>query len=433
MFKRLWQEPSKTLQGIIVLSVLIRLSASLYVGNEVVEFPGTFDQISYHNLALRVMDGYGFSFGELWWPATPAGEPTAHWSFLYTLYLVLVYTVINSPLVARMIQAVIVGTLMPLLVYRLSKHLFPEKDLGTKVGLFAAFGVSVYVYFFYYAVMLMTESFYITAILWSFDIALNIRRHPKTHTTTDWIWLGVAMGTAVLLRQLFLLFVPFFLLWLWWSTRPPLSRTVIPVAITILFMLPFTMRNYAAFGKVVPLNTNSGFAFFWGNHPIYGTKFTPILPDNNYYALIPEELLDLNEAELESELLTRGLGFIFDDIGRYIVLSISRIPHYFVFWPSSESSTLSNISRVGSFGVFLPFMLGGLFLSFRQLPAKWLDKLKSPFVLLYLFMLVYTGIHVLTWTLIRYRLPLDALLLIFAGYAFLQLAEKWQKQPEEAL
>jgi hypothetical protein len=41
--------------------------------------------------------------------------------------------------------------------------------------------------------------------------------------------------------------------------------------------------------------------------------------------------------------------------------------------------------------------------------------------LVYLFLLLYTGIHILTWTLIRYRLPVDAVLLAFAGLALLDL------------
>jgi hypothetical protein len=41
---------------------------------------------------------------------TAAGAPTAQWSFLYTLYLVVVYGLFGiHPLEARLIQAVIVG------------------------------------------------------------------------------------------------------------------------------------------------------------------------------------------------------------------------------------------------------------------------------------------------------------------------------------
>ena len=191
-------------------------------------------------------------------------------------------------------------------------------------------------------------------------------------------------------------------------------------------IVPWTIRNYQAFDRIVPLNTNSGFAFFWGNHPRYGTQFIPILPSGEYYRMIPEELQaqGLNEAEMDSALLSEALKIIAADPGRYVLLSLSRIPTYFMFWPSGDSSTVSNISRVGSFGVFLPFMLYGLFLTLKQSFASWRERLASPFTLLFLFMLVYSGIHILTWTLIRYRIPVDIILVIFAGYGLLDLAER---------
>ena len=76
---------------------------------------------------------------------------------------------------------------------------------------------------------------------------------------------------------------------------------------------------------------------------------------------------------------------------------------------------MSNLNRVLSFGLYLPFMLAGLFLSF----SHW-----RSFVVLYLFMITHTAIHLLTWPAPRYRLPVDAVLIIFAGLAFLELAQR---------
>ncbi len=96
-------------------------------------------------------------------------------------------------------------------------------------------------------------------------------------------------------------------------------------------ILPFTAYNYARFGRFVLLNTNSGYAFFWGNHPIYGTHFVPILTPEmgSYQDLIPPEVRNLDEAALDQELMRRGLQFVIDDPGRYLLLSLSRIPVLF--------------------------------------------------------------------------------------------------------
>jgi hypothetical protein len=139
--------------------------------------------------------------------------------------------------------------------------------------------------------------------------------------------------------------------------------------------------------------------------------------DPSYQSLIPNELLTLNEAELEQALLERGIGFVREDFGRYLLLSLSRTVDYFEFWPSAESGLVSNIARVFSFGILWPFMAFGFF---YHLGRAFTTNLQ----ILYLFVVFYTVIHLLTWTLIRYRLPIDAVLMPFAAFSILFLLEK---------
>lgn len=421
---------AQPLPFILTVAVLLRVAIALAMGDTVVALPGIFDQVSYHNLALRVVGGHGFSFGELWWPITPADAPTAHWSFLYTLYLSLVYILFGPhPLAARVTQAVIVGVLHPYITFHIGEKLFSKT-----VGLVAAGITAVYVYFFYYGAALMTEPFYITAILFSlyFGIRLSENLDRKLDTNLG-VSLGISLGITVLLRQVFLLFIPFLFLWIWIvrirrRVELPLLPSLVSILLTIAFILPASLYNYSRFDRFVLLNTNSGYAFFWGNHPIHGTKFIPILPTETYQEMIPEEVRSLDEAALDQELLKRGIQFVTDDPGRYLLLSLSRIPPYFMFWYSADSSTLSNISRIGSFGLFLPFMLYGLWLSVKANTGaqgnRFLNLLFSPQGLLMLFAVVYSGVHILTWTLIRYRLPVDAVLIPFAGLALAELAQR---------
>jgi hypothetical protein len=437
--------PLRILALIVVVSVAARLGAALILGGGVETLPGISDQVSYHMLAQQVVSGHGFTVAADWWPLTRAGEATAHWSYLYTLYLALFYAVFGvQPLLPRLVQAVIVGAVWPILAYRIGRRVAGERA-GERVGLIAAAWSAAYGYFAYYAAALMTEPFFITAILWSVDLMLDLAaRRPQFRR---YALLGLAIGTAVLLRQLFLVVVPVLLAWLWaarniaafgvsgstsastststsgstststsTSIGARLARAALSLAYPIcslavvgLMILPWTIRNAQAFGQFVMLNTNAGFAFYWANHPAQGTQFAGLLAsDQAYLDLVPAELRGLNEAALDSALLRLGLAFVTDDPGRYALLSLSRVPAFFMFWPSSDSGLISNVVRVLSFGVALPFMLYGLI---AALPAwrRWLP--------LYLFAAVYTVIHLLSWALVRYRLPVDALLLIFAAYA----------------
>ncbi|MGE5224692.1 MAG: glycosyltransferase family 39 protein, partial [Omnitrophica WOR_2 bacterium] len=421
---------NRILLSILFLSVLFRTAAAVYMGNQVVDLPGTADQISYHNLALRVLGGHGFSFGQDWWPATPANAPTAHWSFLYTFYLVFVYMLFGAhPVIARLIQAVLVGILQPLLVYLIGRRVFNQP-----VALISAAIAALYAYFIYYGGTLMTESFYITAILCSLYLAMLLATDKKTAMVNQTIprdlilalLLGLSLGIAVLLRQLYGLFIPLLFAWIWWVGRKVANKHLaLPILIAgevlVFMILPFTLYNTIRFGHFVLLNTNSGFAFFWGNHPVYGTHFLPLLPD--YHALIPKELLSLDEAALDQALLLRGFQFVISDPARFILLSISRVPVFFMFWPTSGSGLISNIARVASFGIFWPFMLYGVIRTFAYRP-RTMDKKMYMAILLIGFVVIYTGIHLLSWALVRYRLPVDMALIFFAGVA---LADLWER------
>ena len=437
------------LGAILLVSVVVRLAASIVVGDEVVVLPGIADQISYHTLALRLLGGYGFTFGQQWWPITAAGTPTAHWSYLYTLYLFVVYGVFGAhPLAARLIQSLVAGVLMPWLTYRLARRVVPwtttEPDQPHWPALVAAAWSALYIYFIYYTAALMTEAFFMVGVLWSLDCTLRLadRRLATGETTRPavgwltWAELGLALAITTYLRQTMLLVVPALLVWLalleilaaggslgarlgaaW---RNLAGGVIAAMAVLFLLIAPATVFNYRQFHRFVLLNTNAGYAFFWANHPIYGDHFVAILPNNIPYTdLIPADLrsLNTNEAALESALMQRGVGFVLADPARYIRLSISRIPVYFLFWPTSDSGFLSNAARVASFGLALPFMLAGLALwaaDWRRAGGRGFAARGS---LLVLFCAVYSLIHLLSWALTRYRLPVDAVGLIFAGRA----------------
>lgn len=407
---------------IIAGSVLLRVLASLYLGNQVEVMPGIADQVTYHTLSQRVLNGFGFTFDVPWWPATAAGEPTAHWSYLYTYYLMVVYKFFGvNPIIARLIQAIINGILQPLILYRMTKSIFSSRP-----ALIAAAWISVYVYIIYYTAALMTEAWYITLVLAVIYMAIKLQKNIQP--LRNYLLFGLLIGFVVLLRQVFLLFVPFLFVWILWSKRKSgfkktFLKLVLSGGVLLIMILPFTIYNFQRFDKFILLNTNAGFAFFWANNPVYGTHFEGILPEDmgNYRDLLPLELKGLDEAALDSELLKRGLSYVAQNPGKYILLSLSRIPVLFEFWPSSDSSLISNVSRVLSFAIALPFMLLGVYQALSRIRITKSDFLESPVSLLLLFALVYCGIHILTWSLVRYRLPVDALFLSFAGLALYNL------------
>lgn len=413
---RRWRT-EQVLVVILIISVLLRLGAAVYLGDSV---PSGKDETSYSVLASRVAAGYGYSFPERWYPFAEANEPTSHWSFLYTALVAAIYWLVGvHPLAVRLVGAVLGGVLLPWMVYRLARRALPDRR---RVALLAAGCAAIYAYFILFAAQLMTETFFITCVLWSLErgLALDLRLGQTGRGALDVaVGLGISLGLATLFRQSIMPWIAVLLLWLLWRgyRQGRLKRALWAGAgagfVVLAMVLPFTVRNYIVYGDFLLLNSNAGYAMYSAQHPLHGTNFQAFTA-----AQLPADLLSVaeNEAQWDRLLMARGFQFIVDDPLRYVQLSASRIADFFMFWPSPESVLINNIGRVASFALFLPVMIYGLWLS----RSHWREL-----QLLYLFMIFYTVMHLLTWAMIRYRLPVDAVLLVFAALALARLSAAW--------
>jgi hypothetical protein len=297
---------------------------------------------------------------------------------------------------------------------------------------------AIYGYFVLFGARIMTESFYIAAILWTLDLALALREKlaaPTWHMgRAEWVTalsLGASLGLATLLRQAALPWIAILFFWLLLvASRPARSsrdllRRALPLLVaglTVLaFILPFTLRNYRVFGHFLLLNSNTGYAMYSAQHPMHGADFQPFAAAPLPPAIEPHTL---NEAQWDRELMARGLAFVLAEPGRYLRLSASRLLDYLEFWPT-ETSLLHNVGRFLSFTLFLPWFVAGFWLAARR---AWRDCPHffafccRPEALLFLFAAFYSLLHILTWAMPRYRLPVDAVAMPFAALALANAA-----------
>lgn len=394
---------------VVAFGIAVRLILAVVLGDRADPVSGATDQYSYDVLARRVLAGHGFSFPMAWYPFTPPDKPTAHWSYLYTLYLTGIYGVFgHHPLAARIVQALLSG-LGPWLTFLIGRRLF-----GPWSGLAAAALHASYAYFIFFNVALMTQTFYIIALLAVLSLALRMLDNCAFR---DWVLLGLLLGVGTLLRQTLLLFTPALLAWLVWMRRERTGWTapLTTLAVVAALILPWTIRNYIAFGDFLLLNSNGGFFFYSSNHPDQGVHFDP-----NYVAPIPAHLAALSEPALDRALYREAAGFIVANPPRFLRLTLSRVAEHFWLLPSRTSTALSNLARLCSFTLYLPFMVAGFFLSFRW----W--RVCLP---LYGYIGFDTALHLISWSAPRYRLPSDALLIIFAGLAATHLAMRLWPSP----
>ena len=117
--------------------------------------------------------------------------------------------------------------------------------------------------------------------------------------------------------------------WLLWqgyrvgNLRRALVSTSTSALTLALCILPFTIRNYRAYGDFLLLNSNAGYAMYSAQHPMHGTSFQEYAA-----APLPADLAGqgLTEAQWDKALMRRGIGFVLAEPGRYALLSLSRVP-----------------------------------------------------------------------------------------------------------
>jgi 4-amino-4-deoxy-L-arabinose transferase-like glycosyltransferase len=400
---------------ILLLALLSRIVTAVWLGDEMEVLPagGTHDQVTYDMLAHRVAEGYGFTFPTYWYPWVKPDTETAYFSGTMVLHLALIYKIFGyHPLIARILYAFL-GTAVCYFLYKIGQQLFDERT-----GLIAAALAAGYAYLILYSAALLTEMPFIFFLLLALHLALKLDAQSRI---LEWVVYGLALSGLLLFRMAVMPFVVFILIYTAFKLHTGLQKLyklAIPVIVIVTSILPWTYRNYRLFNRFMLLESQFGHVFWNGNHPDRDLEF-----EVSWVAPIPEDLRQLNEADLTYALLHRGISNVLSNPGRFIVLTLNRIKVFFQFWPSSNSSTISNFARVMSFGICLPFMIYGLVLSLK----KW-----QKYILLYAFVVIHCSIYIVSWVMIRYRSPADTVLLLFAAYGindiYSRLTKYWQNQ-----
>lgn len=184
----------------------------------------------------------------------------------------------------------------------------------------------------------------------------------------------------------------------------------VTAALYCLLMSPWWLRNYAALGAFVPFTTSATHNLYMGNsrhNPNVGT-YGPALPaDWSFHrgvdlAAIPGEL-DRSRAYRDAAIET-----IVADPRDFLRRAWIKLTTYWNLLPNAPQFQAPVYRIVGllSFGPVLLFTLVCLFQQRSQI------ALLLPF---YLIVAYFTALHVITIASIRYRLPLEPLMIVLAA------------------
>jgi len=393
--------------------VAARIGFGIYAARHVDQ--SLLDVQTYTRIAQNILDGHGFSL-------VPP-HPTVFVAPLYPAALALVRYVTGSFSSMIAIQAIL-WVAVALLVQSIG-----EKWLDRRSARLASLFVLLHPELIAISAFLYSETLFVTflyAALAALAIAATAAK-PKALLCT--LAASALLGLATLTRPVTLYFVPLAaaLPFFWREHLGWKGATQVAVLALLGFAVvvaPWSLRNRARTGSLVPVATGGGTALWIGNYQPF---------DGEYRYQQTRELMDrltsgLSEVEAD-RLLTKmaiqgmrqrpveAMKLLAKKLWRYWLRSYEKLPD-----GRPRHWTVTGIGLQLLHLVLLSLAALGLWLSRR----RW--RIMLPFLLLVLYM---TAIHSLSLPVPRYRLPLLPGLLLFAAAGLLSIydrakARRWE-------
>ena len=245
-------------------------------------------------------------------------------------------------------------------------------------------------------------------------LTLCISESPKI-----FLWLAYALlwAIAILTNPSLAIALPFLLLWAARRARNLIRLSwrvpALAFALIILCCLPWTLRNYAAFHRLIPIRSSLPFELWIGNndlfdeHAVGGLQRITRFEETRNYAQLGESAYLQQKSRL-------AFSFIRQKPALFLRLTARRI---IATWTGTEHP-FADFLRADSFLVRVVIACN-LFLALGTILGFWfLARSKNPFFFpLAVFPLLYPLIFYLTHTSLRYRHPIDPLLIFFTAAA----------------
>ncbi len=412
------QNSKKNLPKIIVL--LLVIGFSLRVG--FIVFSKSYvdpHDWEYGDIARNIVAGNGYARIT---SADGTLELTSSHAPLYPYLLSIFYHLGQKPWTYLTIQLVQVflSLITVVILYKIALLLFTRT-----VALLTAFGVSVYPPFVYYCAKLVPTTIFLCLLSLTLLLVLEHRKNDVTYIISS----GIALGLSLVCDPLAFALFPALIVWYFIQKKIPLGNILSLMFISLVLLVPWTVRNYSVHGQIVPVTTQFGINFWIGNNPnatgtdyykVYSAEkglfilMTETLPPNTQ-----QQLKSMSEIERSQFFFNQGLKFIRYSPGKFFKLLFKKTYLYWWFAPSEIAASTDIAKYRGIYTIFYAplLILGilGIALSLRQSYVK-----RASLIFLTIFFI--SSIYILTHVgLMRYRVPLEAYLIMFASFAVMTL------------
>jgi hypothetical protein len=361
------------------------------------------------NIALALSEGHGYA--NLFRRNT---GPTAWLAPVYPFLLSLIFRVFGPLTLSSFFAAALLNALFS------AAATIPLYDIGRRLGGTAVAAGAAWLWVVLPAgVMMPFEWIWDTSLsaLLAITLVWLTLRITKASGLELWIVYGLLWGLALLTNPALGVALPFLLAWAALRARRLSATTWLApgVSLVMIFLcaLPWSVRNYERFHRVIPIRSSLPFELWIGNndifdeHAVHGIQRITRYEETHRYA-------ELGENAYLDEKLRLARSFIEQKPALYAVLTGRRI---LATWAGTEHP-LADFLRADSLLVRVIFTVN-LVLTLGTLAGlAVLLFAKNPWALpLAVLPIFYPLIYYLSHTSLRYRHPIDPLLVLLTVFA----------------
>ena len=286
------------LVGVLVVALGLRVTYLQVTG--IWHRPPEHDGIEYDFLAVHLLDGEGFSLAD--------GEPYGFRPPGLPVVMALLYAVFGQSYLAVRLMNVVLGALTCLPIYYFTKRVW-----RWQTGVIAALGVAAHPLLIYFTGMIYPESLIIFLIAIVFLLANWAMASGRIAAMVP---LGLVSAVLIYVRPSLLLFGLGHVVWVWFSRETIRKRLVaggVLVAVILLLIVPWSVRNWIVFDEFIWMATEGGVTFWASNNPLATGGWVEPSPETWLGPDPPRDLRGwpgLTETESEARFIAAGVEWI---------------------------------------------------------------------------------------------------------------------------
>jgi hypothetical protein len=255
--------------------------------------------------------------------------------------------------------------------------------------------------------------------LWMALLVLATLKLRGSGRLAAWIGYGALWAVGALINPSLLGILPFLTLWAIWPLAPARAAKLAAASALIFLacLAPWTIRNYVVFHKLIPLRSNFGLELLLGMRAdVPDGLRSPLHPNDNLEEA--QKYARMGEIAYMEDKQREAVAMIREDPANAALLILRRIEENWLdLWDSPydlwlAASLTEKLQMLGNVLFSALCWLGALI----ALRAR-----KDAALPLAMVLLAFPLVFYLTHASLRYRQPMDGIMLVLATYAAGQL------------